>query len=121
MFILTELGREVLYMPEVALEAFGATIRNFTDLAEEGVRRLIHATRMGIMRGPQAEYTSLQSEDGSPEWASRNSFYMLPDTGLWQAKFAPRSDAKFGNWLIVSALTSGLFSSSPTDGQAPHL
>ena len=116
--LLIELNRrhDVLYTPEVAHHAFESMVRNFLDLIEEGVRRMLRVTRKGIRRESLAEYALLPREDGSPAWVFPNSFDMVSPSGFWQAKFIPRFDAKLENGLISNALKSGLAFSSSTDG-----
>ena len=57
--LLIELNRRhgFLYTPEVAHMAFGATVRNFIDLVDEGIRRMLRVTRKGIRRESLAEYS----------------------------------------------------------------
>ena len=116
--LLVELNRrrEVVYTPEVAHLAFESMVRNFLDLVEEGVRRMIRVTRKGIRRESLAEYDLLPLEDGSPAWVFPISFDMVSPSGFWQAKFIPRFDAKLENGLISNELKSGLAFSSSTDG-----
>ena len=68
--LLIELNRrhEALYTPEVAHVTFGEMVRKFTDLVEEGVRRMHRVTRKGIRRESLAEYALQPREDGSPAW-----------------------------------------------------
>ena len=42
---------------------------------------------------------------------------MRPNTGYWQAKFVPRSEAKFENGLINNALETGMSFSNSNAGQ----
>ena len=42
--------REILYTSGVLHMAFEAAVRNFNDLVEEGIRRMLGATRKGIRR-----------------------------------------------------------------------
>ena len=51
---------EILYTPDVLHMAFEATVRNFNDLVEEGIRMMLRATRKGIMRESLDEYALLQ-------------------------------------------------------------
>ena len=107
---------EVIYTPEVIHMAFEAMVRNFIDLVEEGVRRMLRVTRTGIRRESSAEYALFPREDGSPAWVSPNILDMVSESGFWQAKFIPRFDAKFENGLINNALESGLSFSSSAAG-----
>ena len=96
--------------------AFESTVRKFTDIVEEGVRRTLRVTRVGIRTESWAEYSLLPMEAGRHAWVSPNSFDMLRDTGFWRANFIPRFDAKFENGLINNALKSGLSLSTSTEG-----
>ena len=55
---------EVLYTPEVVHLAFEAMVRNFIDLVEEGVRRMLRVTRKGIRRESSAEYALFLGKTG---------------------------------------------------------
>ena len=79
--------REVLYTPEVAHLAFEATVRNFIDLIEEGIRRMSRVTRKGIRRESLAEYALRPRDDGPPAWVCPNSFNVVSTSGFWQEKF----------------------------------
>ena len=117
--LLTELNRrhEVLYTPAVVHVAFEAMVRNFIDLVEEGIRRMLRVTRKVIRRESLAEYALLPREDGSTDWVSPNSFSMVSESGFWQAKCIPRSDAKFENGLITNVLKNRLSFSPSTTGE----
>ena len=82
--ILMDLHRkhEVLYHPEVLHMAFEAMARNFIDLAEEGVRRMLRVARKGVRRESLADYALLPREDGSPAWVPPNSFDMMASNGF---------------------------------------
>ena len=96
--------------------AFEAIVRNFTDLVDEGIRRMLRVTRKGIRRESLAEYALLPREDGPPALAFPNSFDMQSDIGFLRSRFIPRFDAKLQNGLINNDLKSGLSFSSSTDG-----
>ena len=117
--ILMDLHRKhgVLYPPEVLHMAFGAMVRNFVDLVEEGIRRMLRATRKGARRESLAGYSLLPREDGSPSWVFPNSFDMMAKNGFRQTKFVPRFEARFGNGLINNALETGLSFSNSTAGE----
>ena len=121
--ILMDLHRkhEILYTSEALHMAFEAMARNFIDLIEEGIRRMLRVTRKGIRRESLAEYALLPRADGSPAWVFPNSFNMHDPTGFCQAKFLPRFEAKWENGLISSALKTGLSFNHSTAGQTSFL
>ena len=92
--------RDVLYTPEVVRIAFGSTVRNFIDLVEEGISRMLRVTRNGIRRESLSDYALLPREDGPPDCVCPISCDMQSDTGFWRSEFIPRFDAKFENGLI---------------------
>lgn len=100
--------------------ALEAMVRNFIDLADEGIRRLLRVTRKGIRRESLAEYALLPRDAGSPAWISPNSFDVQSDTGFRRAKFIPRFDAKFENGIISNSLKGGLSFSSSAEGEISH-
>ena len=69
--------------------AFEAMVRNFIDLVEEGIRRMLRVTRNGIRIESLSDYALLPREDGSPAWEFANSFDMQSDIGFRCAKFTP--------------------------------
>ena len=77
------------------------------------------ATLAEIRLGSLAEYPLLPRDDGSPAWVFPNSFDILADTGFWLADRTHRLGGKFGNVMISTALKSGLYFSSSTDGEQP--
>ena len=117
--LLIELNRrrEVLYTPEVIHMDFESMVRNFIDLAEDGIRRILRATRKGIRRESLSEYALLPRDDGSPAWVCPNSFDMLSDTGFWQAEFILRFGSKFEYGLINSALKTVMSPPPSTAGE----
>ena len=60
-----------MYTPEVVHMAFEAMVRNFIDLVEEGIRRMLMVDRKGIIRESLAEYALLPRECGSPRGFSQ--------------------------------------------------
>ena len=117
--LLVELHRrhEVLYTPEVSHLAFEAMVRNFIDLVEEGVRRMLRVTRKGFRRESLSEYDLLPRGDGSPAWISPNGFDVVSTSGFWQAEIIPRFDAKLEDGLVSNALKGGLVFPSSAVGE----
>ena len=63
--------------------AFDAMVRNFNDLVEECVLRMLRVTRKGIRLQSLSEYALLRREDGSPAWGHPATFDTLSETGFW--------------------------------------
>ena len=97
---------------------FEGTVRNFIDLAEEGIRRMLRVTSKGIRRKSLPEYYLLPMGDGPSSRVLPNSFDMQSDIVFRRAKFTPRFDAKFENGLTNNALKRGLSFSSSTAGES---
>ena len=61
--------------------------RNYIDLADEGVRRMLRATRKGIEKEELREYALLPRADGSPVGHFHNSFDAIAPGGFRRSEF----------------------------------
>ena len=112
---------EILYANEAARVDFEEMVMDFTDLAEEGLRRILCADREGIRRESSADYALLPREGWAPAWVSPNSLGELSETGFWQSKFIRRFDATFKSGLISRSMKSGMSFPPSTYGKAARL